>query len=64
MEIVITVSVVVAILFGLMVLGIFVTALIKTIKEFRHPKPTGFNAGVSFGGDLGIKHIKKAQNSK
>ena len=64
MEVATVILVFVAILFGLMLLSIFVTALIKTVKEFRHKKSPGFNAGVAFGGDLGIKHTKKAQNSK
>jgi hypothetical protein len=54
-------------LFGILVVFfvyIFVVALIKTVKEFRCPDSTGMNAGVSFGGELGIKHQKKAQNKK
>jgi hypothetical protein len=43
---------------------VFVVALVKTIKEFRQSKPAGFNAGVGFGGELGIKHIRKKQTKK
>jgi hypothetical protein len=43
--------------FGVM----FVIALIQTIKELRSKKPVGFNAGLGFGGDLGVKLIRKGQ---
>jgi hypothetical protein len=36
---------------------VFVVALIKTIQEMRRPA-VGFNAGLGFGGDLGVTLIK------
>jgi hypothetical protein len=48
-------------LFALLVLCVFVMALIATIKEFRQPKPSGMDASMGFGGELGIKHKRKTK---
>jgi hypothetical protein len=49
------------IVIGLFCLHIFIVTLDTTIKEFRASGPTGMDASMGFGGELGIKHKKKAK---
>jgi hypothetical protein len=48
-------------LLALLLLYIFTMALIATVKEFRQPKPSGMDASMGFGGELGIKHKRKTK---
>jgi hypothetical protein len=59
MHVLLNCLIILGILLALGLLHIFIVALDKTIKEFRQSKPSGFSAGVGFGGDLGITHIKR-----
>ena len=53
-----TILITLGVLFGLFLLYTFIVALIKTINDRKQPK---FDAGLGFGGNLEIKHIKKTK---